>query len=80
MRGFVLVKHLTLSRVRLIPVKFYMAAPNFNYLGLGCTLVLNPRAQLVSQFAQMQYSDKGLGCAATDLIHLLHESSSIHQL
>lgn len=70
MRGFVLVRHLTLSRVnnvRLIPVKFNMAAPNFNHLGRGCTLVLNPRTQRVSQFALTQYSDKGLGCTATDL-------------
>lgn len=66
MWGFVLVRHLILSRVnnfRLIPVKFNMAAPNFNHLGL----VLNPRTQLSSQFALTQYLNKGLGCAATDL-------------
>lgn len=86
MRGFVLIRHSTPSRVnhkilgyvRLIPVKFYMDAPNFNHLGLGCSLVLNPRTQLVSQFALTQYLDKGLGYRS--LIHLLHESSTIHQL
>lgn len=75
MWGFVLVRHSTLSRVnhkilgyvRLIPVKFYMGAPNYNHLGRGCTLVLNARTQLVSQLALTQYLNKGLGCAAADL-------------